>query len=205
MKKTVIDAMGQACPIPVVRASRAVQELGGAGEVEIRVDNEAAVQNLLRMAEGFHAGSSWEQLGDKAYVVHVMTEGAVVPEETPAPACPAERPAAGPLVVAVDTQFMGRGSEELGATLMKGFLYALGQLPQLPETMLFYNGGAFLTTAGSASLEDLRALEERGVKILTCGTCLNYYGLSEKLEVGGVTNMYDIVQTLAAAGSVIKP
>ena len=197
MKKTVIDAMGQACPIPVVRASRAVQELGGAGEVEVRVDNEAAVQNLLRMAEGFHAGSSWEQLGDKAYVVHVMTEGAVVPEETPAPACPAERPAAGPLVVAVDTQFMGRGSEELGATLMKGFLYALGQL--------FYNGGAFLTTAGSASLEDLRALEERGVKILTCGTCLNYYGLSEKLEVGGVTNMYDIVQTLAAAGSVIKP
>lgn len=205
MKKTVIDAMGQACPIPVVRASRAVQELGGAGEVEIRVDNEAAVQNLLRMAEGFHAGSTWEQLGEKAYVVHVTTEGAIAPAETPEPVCPAERPAAGPLVVAVDTQFMGRGSEDLGATLMKGFLYALGQLPQLPETMLFYNGGAFLTTAGSASLEDLRALEERGVKILTCGTCLNYYGLSEKLEVGGVTNMYDIVQTLAAAGSVIKP
>ena len=100
---------------------------------------------------------------------------------------------------------MGRGSEELGRTLMKGFLYAVSQLPQLPSAMLFYNGGAKLTTEGSDSLEDLKNLEAQGVEILTCGTCLNYYGLTEKLRVGGVTNMYAIVEKLAGAGKVIKP
>ena len=108
-------------------------------------------------------------------------------------------------VVAVDTDAMGRGSDELGRTLMKGFLFALGQLPQPPKTLLFYNGGAHLTCEGSASLEDLRALAEKGTEILTCGTCLNYYGLTEKLAVGGVTNMYAIVETLANAGKVIQP
>ena len=88
---------------------------------------------------------------------------------------------------------------------MKGFLFAVGQLPQLPGTMLFYNGGARLTTEGSDSLEDLKKLEAQGVEILTCGTCLNYYGLTEKLAVGGVTNMYTIVEKLAGAGKVIKP
>ena len=88
---------------------------------------------------------------------------------------------------------------------MKGFLFALGQLPQLPETVLFYNGGARLTVEGSDSLEDLRALEERGVEILTCGTCLNYYGLTEKLAVGSVTNMYAIAEKLAGAGKVVRP
>ena len=90
---------------------------------------------------------------------------------------------------------------------MKGLLFALGQLPQPPKTLLFYNGGAHLTCEGSASLEDLRALAEkgRGPEILTCGTCLNYYGLTEKLAVGGVTNMYAIVETLANAGKVTQP
>lgn len=108
-------------------------------------------------------------------------------------------------VVAVDTDVMGRGSEELGRVLMKGFLFALSQLENLPKTVLFYNGGAKLTVEGSDSLEDLRSMAERGVEILTCGTCLNYYGLTEKLAVGGVTNMYTIVEKLTAAAKVVKP
>ena len=107
--------------------------------------------------------------------------------------------------MAVDTDAMGRGSEELGRTLMKGFLFAVGQLPELPKTILFYNGGARLTTEGSDSLEDLKKMEAQGVEILTCGTCLNFYGLTDKLAVGSVTNMYTIVEKLAGAGKVIKP
>ena len=114
-------------------------------------------------------------------------------------------PAAGDYAVAVDTDVMGRGSEELGRTLMKGFLFAVSQLPAPPKTMLFYNGGAKLTCEGSASLEDLKKLVEQGVEVLTCGTCLNYYGLTEKLAVGSVTNMYTIVEKLAGAGKVVKP
>ena len=78
--------------------------------------------------------------------------------------------------------------------LIKGFLFAVTQLEKLPKTMLFYNGGATLTAEGSDSLEDLKSLEAQGVEILTCGTCLNYYGLTEKLQVGSVTNMYTIVE-----------
>ena len=108
-------------------------------------------------------------------------------------------------MVAVDSETMGRGSDELGKLLMKSFLFAVSQLPRLPRTVLFYNGGAKLTVEGSESLEDLRNMEAQGVEILTCGTCLNFYGLAEKLAVGGVTNMYAIVGALANAGKVIKP
>ena len=88
---------------------------------------------------------------------------------------------------------------------MKGFVFAVSQLPQLPKTILLYNGGAKLSVEGSDSLEDLKNMEAQGVEILTCGTCLNFYGLSEKLAVGSVTNMYAIVEKLAGAGKVIKP
>ena len=113
--------------------------------------------------------------------------------------------AVGGLVAAVSSDVMGQGSDELGATLMKGFLFALSQLPQLPKTVLFYNGGAKLTVEGSVSLEDIRNLESQGVEIMTCGTCLNYYGLADKLAVGSVTNMYSIVEKLAGASRIIRP
>ena len=100
---------------------------------------------------------------------------------------------------------MGSGDDALGAILMKSFLFALGQQDPLPSTVLFFNGGARLTTTGSASLDDLRALEAAGVEILTCGTCLDRYGLKDDLQVGGVTNMYAIVEKLTNAGTVVRP
>ena len=81
---------------------------------------------------------------------------------------------------------------------MKGFVYALTQQDALPETILLYNSGAYLSCEGSDNLEDLKSLESQGVEILTCGTCLNFYGLSEKLQVGSVTNMYEIVERMTA-------
>lgn len=109
------------------------------------------------------------------------------------------------MVVAVSSDRMGSGNDELGKVLIKGFIFAVTQLDELPKTMLFYNGGATLTTEGSDSLEDLKSLEAQGVEILTCGTCLDYYGLKDKLAVGSVTNMYSIVETLAGADKIIKP
>ena len=100
---------------------------------------------------------------------------------------------------------MGEGDEALGKILLKGFLFALTQQETLPKTVLFYNGGAFVTCEGSASLEELQKLAEQGVEILTCGTCLNHYGLTEKLQVGGVTNMYVIVEKQLQATKIIRP
>ena len=108
-------------------------------------------------------------------------------------------------VVVIGTSCLGSGDDTLGATLMKGFLYALSQQESLPKTILFYNGGASLTCQGSLSLEDLKSMAERGVEILTCGTCLNYYGLTDKLRVGEITNMYVIAEKQLQADLVIRP
>ena len=108
-------------------------------------------------------------------------------------------------VVVIASDKMGEGEDELGKVLIKGYIYALTQLETLPKTILFYNKGAYLTCEGSASLEDLKSLEAQGVEILTCGTCLNYYGITEKLQVGTVTNMYVIAETMAKADKVVKP
>lgn len=97
------------------------------------------------------------------------------------------------------------GDERLGQTLLAGFLYALTEATPWPDAILFYNGGARWTTADSVALDDLRRLEAGGVQILTCGLCLNHYGLTDALAVGGVTNMYAIAQTLMSADTVIKP
>ena len=108
-------------------------------------------------------------------------------------------------VVVISSATMGEGDPELGRLLMKGYIYALTQLDTLPKTLLFYNGGAHLTCEDSASLEDLKSLEAQGVQILTCGTCLNHYGLTDKLQVGEVTNMYVIAETMANAAKIVKP
>ena len=205
MEKIVVNAAGKQCPIPVVEATRALRAMTEPGTLEVLVDNEIAVQNLTRMAAGHQLVAKAEKRGEALFAVtmEVTNPMGEAPAEEVEMACiPDLR---GNLVVAVDTDVMGRGSEELGRTLMKGFLFAVSQLPELPATILLYNGGAKLSVEGSDSLEDLKNMEAQGVEILTCGTCLNFYGLTEKLSVGSVTNMYTFVEKLAGAGKVMKP
>ncbi len=198
-----VNAIGDACPLPVVKTINAIKELKGPDTVETLVDNPTAVENLRRLAQSKGYGFSGEQQGMTRYrVVLTIGEGAEAPEE--APVC-CDAPAKKRKVVVISADHMGEGDDKLGKTLLKGFLFALGQLDELPKTILFYNGGARISCEGSESLEDLKALSEKGVEILTCGTCLNFYGLSEKLAVGGVTNMYSIVETMANADLILKP
>lgn len=205
METIVVNAIGEQCPIPVVKATRALREMKEPGMLEVHVDNEIAVQNLTRMASGYHLNSRAEKKDEKQFVVTMEVKEPVADTPLQEPEVTCTPDARGSFTVAVDTDTMGRGSDELGRILMKGFLFAVGQLPRLPRTMLFYNGGARLTVEGSDSLEDLRKLEAQGVEILTCGTCLNFYGLTEKLAVGSVSNMYSIAEKLAGADKVIKP
>ena len=206
-----VDALGDACPIPVIKTKNALQELKGLGTVETLVDNETAVKNLTKLAGSQGCSVRSEKIApDQFRVVIEAGENAQssekeIPEELmkDCPAKPSKRKKK--IVVAVTSAGMGSGSDELAAVLMKGFLFALTQQEQLPDTILFYNGGARLTTGGSASLEDLKNLEAQGVEILTCGTCLNFYKLSDQLRVGGVTNMYEITERLTGADLVIRP
>ncbi|MBR4308713.1 MAG: sulfurtransferase-like selenium metabolism protein YedF, partial [Oscillospiraceae bacterium] len=174
-----IDAMGLACPLPVVKTIKALEALTSPATVETHVDNEVAVQNVKRLADSKGFGVRVEKLADNHFVV-VMDANTAAPQKAPLTCIYTPQ---GNTVVAVTSDAMGHGSDELGKQLMKGFLYALSQLEELPKTILFYNGGAKLTVEGSLSLEDLKSMEAQGVQIMTCGTCLNYYGLSDKLAV----------------------
>lgn len=207
-----IDARGDACPLPVVKAKKAIAELHGPGEVEVLVDNEIAVQNLTKMAQQKGYLSSSEKLAEQEYRVRFTIKDmsaadtaapGAVKQQAEAETCIPD--ARTDTVVVIASDKMGEGAEELGKTLLKAFVFSLTQQDKLPKTILFYNGGASLTCEGSPMLEDLKALEAEGVEILTCGTCLNFYGITEKLAVGGVTNMYVIAEKMLNAGNVVKP
>ena len=200
-----VNALGDACPIPVVKTIKALAALGGAGTIETLVDNEVAVENLKRLASERGCGVSVEKAAEKEW--HVTFD---VPEGLSVDAGEADDaqclvPAKKNLVIQVSSDAMGAGSDELGRNLMKAFIYAVTQQDELPATMLFYNGGAHLTCEGSPALDDLKALAEQGVEILTCGTCLNHYGIADKLAVGEVTNMYVICQKLEQASNIVRP
>lgn len=200
-----VNALGDACPIPVVKTIKALAALGGAGTIETLVDKEVAVENLKRLASEKGCGVSVEKAAEKEW--HVTFD---VPEGLSVDAGEADDaqclvPAKKNLVIQVSSDAMGAGSDELGRSLMKAFIYAVTQQDELPATMLFYNGGAHLTCEGSPALDDLKALAEQGVEILTCGTCLNHYGIADKLAVGEVTNMYVICQKLEQASNIVRP
>ena len=198
-----VNAMGDNCPIPVIKTKKAMQALTGPETIEVLVDNEIAVQNVTKMASSAGGAVSSEKLGDAQFKITIQMEGAAAQDAAEDVVCAPD--ARDNTVVVVSSDRMGIGNDELGKVLMKGFIFAVTQLDTLPKTMLFYNGGATLTAEGSDSLEDLKSLEAQGVEIMTCVTCLDYYGLKEKLAVGSVTNMYSIVETMAKAGKIIRP
>ena len=206
-----VNAKGDACPIPVIKTKNAIKEMKEAGIVEVLVDNEIAVQNLTKMAHQKQYECKSEKISDDEFKVMITVGKKEEQELLPVSETRQEETVCIPdgrkkkKVVVLRSGKMGEGNDELGAVLMKGFIYALTQLEELPETILLYNGGAPLSCEGSDSLEDLKSLEAQGVEMLTCGTCLNYYGLSEKLAVGSVTNMYVIAETMSGADLIICP
>ena len=200
-----VNALGDACPLPVVKTLKALKSLDGAGSVTTSVDNATAVENLTKMAKEKHCTVQVEQVSDAEWHVTLATEGAVAVADAAAEAAPYCAAPQRNVVISVYTDCMGRGDDELGHKLMKAFIFAVTQQDELPATMLFYNGGAKLTCEGSPVLDDLKALADQGVEILTCGTCLDHYGIKDQLQVGEVTNMYVIVEKMEKASVVVRP
>jgi len=227
----IVDNRGLPCPQPVINTRKALKETEG--PVVSIVDNEAARENVTRFArsqgyevEAVQEGGVWRLTITRPAAKQPASDA------IPAPPAPAGEPGAGQgagaersavgrpagelgsggaeaaragsaEVILVGTDRLGRGSDELGSVLMRSFLYTLTQLPSPPGTLIFINAGVHLTTEGSPVLDELRQLQDRGTEILSCGTCLDYFGLREKLAVGRVTNMYEIVETLTSPRRVI--
>lgn len=206
MKHTV-DARGLACPLPVVNTKNKIQTMSQGETVEVLVDNDIAVQNLTKFAKVRNHSIQAEKQAENLYRV-LITVGQEAPKmgsQNPTEDEVCQPDARNNTVVVLSSNQMGSGEEALGKTLMKAFLFALTKQDTYPSAILLYNSGAYLSCQDSDSLEDLKQLEAEGVKISTCGTCLNFYGLTDKLAVGGITNMYDIVETMNNAGKIIKP
>ena len=207
----IVDARGMACPLPVVNAKKAAEALSPGDTLVVLVDNEIAVQNLQKFAKQKGFSATGEKKAEKEFevTIHVVSDGAVhavaeEAEEEEEIVCAVDSRKNG-MVVVLSANVMGTGDEKLGTNLMKAFVFAVTKQDQLPETIVCYNTGAYLTCEGADTLEDLKALEAEGVNILTCGTCLDFYGIKDKLAVGTVTNMYEIVEVMEKAKHIVRP
>lgn len=191
-----VDARGKACPQPVIMTKKEAD--AGEENIMVIVDNDTAKSNVLKLGAKLNFACSVEEKADGTYIA--MVRGSDLTEcETTLDRTDGARKKG----FVFGTNILGKGSDELGAMLMKGFIYTITETKPYPEFMIFLNSGVKLTTEGSVSLDDLKKLESAGVRILSCGTCLDYYELKEKLKVGQVSNMYDIVEAMTESGSTI--
>lgn len=194
----IIDARGKACPTPVIMAKKAIS--AGESTFTVLVDNTTAVENLKRLAanQGFDAAVT--EQGGAFHLAFVRTGCAACEEAVNSP-LPAP---GGDWAVFVGRDIIGDGDRELGTNLMRMFFYTLSQGEDKPGAVLFMNAGVKLPTLDEQVAEHLKALSAVGVEILVCGTCLNFYGLTDRLRVGTVSNMYDIVTRMQKAGKVVS-
>jgi selenium metabolism protein YedF len=192
----VIDCRNLACPVPVLTVKRALAE-AGEETVQVLVDPGAPRENVARFAasRGYQVAEAAVEGG---FALTLSAGGAM-----PIPALE-NKARTGRVVMLVGSDRLGEGSEELGRLLMKNFIISLLDQDELPDRLLFLNAGVFLTTEGSEVLEALDKLGNRGVEVLSCGACLDFYHRKDQLRAGGVTNMFTIAESLIKAGSVIR-
>lgn len=190
----IIDARGETCPVPVVLLKKALKEGGGENIREI-VDNELSKENIEKMLKEMGLDfKSYMENDDYVVQVNIAGSETETAKETVTPGT----------VLVLSSDVMGWGDAELGRMLIKNFLYALNESVSLPQTILLYNAGVKLSSENPDTVADLKKLEKKGVGIMSCGLCLDYYGLKEKLQVGSVTNMYAIVQAKLSAQKLIE-
>ena len=194
-----VDCRGMSCPQPVLETKKAMEK-SGAEEILVLVDNPGSKENVRRFAEseGYRVDIAEEKNG---FAIRVQKAGGAKKE--PVREEKKIEGVAG-LVVFIESDAIGRGSEELGRILMRSFLHTLGEAEFKPAKVIMLNGGVKLACEGSEVLEDLNQLSRQGTDILSCGTCLDFFGLKAKLKVGRISNMYEILSSLAQAGKVLK-
>jgi selenium metabolism protein YedF len=204
MSERTLDERGKACPLPVVETRRML--IGDPGQVvRVIVDNRAAVENVSRLAHSMGRAIGVEERSAAEFHLLIAAAGGDAPRVDPAEFAAAPPTGGCGTVVLIGATELGDGDPELGRTLMRMFVFTLKEVEPPPSALVFVNRGVRLTTEGSRLLDDLVELAARGVEILSCGTCLDYYGLKERLAVGQVTNMFQIATLLSTADRVIRP
>ncbi|MFA9464832.1 MAG: sulfurtransferase-like selenium metabolism protein YedF [Velocimicrobium sp.] len=196
----IIDAVGKACPMPVVMTKKEMDK--GEESIITTVDNKIAVENLKKLAQSLGFMVDVKEEGDLFQVAFSKSceECNVILEQIQVE----NKKNASDYVVFLGKNFIGEGSEELGQNLMRMFLYTLTESSELPTHILMMNGGVKLAVEDPQAVEHLNALKEKGIEIMVCGTCLNYFGIADELKIGTVSNMFDIASKMQEAGKVIS-
>lgn len=197
--KIEVDARGLACPQPVIKTKKELDSIKQ-GSIVTLVDNEIARENILKLANSMNLKSNDYENNGVFYIEITKNEETNLRKNIENNDCNINIENK---VILISSEFMGRGPEELGKILIKGFIYTLTELKPYPKSILFINSGVKLTTDNIETVENLKILESEGVEILSCGTCLDYLNVKDKLQVGKVSNMYDIVEKLKEASNSI--
>lgn len=192
-----VNAIGQTCPMPVIMTKNALKNITE-GTVEVSVDNKISKENIEKFSKEMGYSFSSKSEGDIFLIV-------IEKKPLPLSINKSVKLENDDTVIVIASDKMGDGDSALGETLMKGFIYTLTEMENLPKAILFYNKGVFLTASNESTIKDLKTLEERGVEILSCGACLNFYHLETSLGTGSVTNMYNIIEQQMKAKKVIRP
>jgi selenium metabolism protein YedF len=198
----VVDARGKLCPQPVIMTKK--ESDAGENELTVIVDNETAKSNVLKFGAKLNFSTRTEQKNDGIYVYlnkEICNECEVIIADASEKSSSFERKKKMGFVIGSDK--LGNGSDDLGRMLMKSFIYTVSERTPYPEFIVFLNSGVKLTVKGSDSLDDLKKLEEGGVKIVSCGTCLNFFEITNDLEVGSISNMYDIVDLISESDNSV--
>ena len=204
MSDIIVDARGQLCPKPLILTRQALKDNIVGAQIVVLVDNETSCQNVERF------------LRDNGMTPHISADGSEFilrfTKHTPELVAPAAEtyccstPAAdASCVISLASETVGRGPAELGAILMQGLMGTLREVSPLPSHVVLYSSGVLLAIDGSPCVAALRDLEQRGVKVLICGTCVDYYQKKAEVHVGTISNMLTILETLTRAGKIIAP
>jgi selenium metabolism protein YedF len=197
-----IDACGLACPQPVLLTRKAMFE-PGVDRVTVVVDSDIPAENIQRMACSQGWAAQVERQGGRILLTLEPLAGAAAEKADRLQAAAAASAGSPNVVVFVTSDVFGVGDEKLGRILMRAFVKTLKDLQPRPVKLVFANSGVRLTTKGSQLIDDLRILEQEGVSVISCGTCLDYYGLAQSLEVGVASNMYEIASSLVEADRIV--
>ncbi|BEP30417.1 sulfurtransferase-like selenium metabolism protein YedF [Helicovermis profundi] len=192
-----IDARGLDCPKPVINTKKAIEQITEGSVITI-VDNEAAKENVSKLAKKLKYEYSVKAEGD-LYYISINKGESLGFEEMGDP-----KENISESVIYVSSDKMGSGDDTLGEILIKGYFYTLTELKPYPKAILFVNSGVNLTIDSSPVLEYIRILESYGVEVLSCGTCLDFYNITSRLSVGGISNMYSIAEHMNNAKNTIK-
>lgn len=189
-----LDLRNKSCPIPLVETRKFINENKGE-DFKIIINNEVSFLNIKKFLENNKLNYSSNK-SEENYVFEVIFDGN---EKISEDNFKIEN-----LSVLIMSSVFGEGDEEISKTLMKSYFYALNESITLPSNIIFINSGVKLLTEEYGILENLRLLKARGVSVLACGICTDYYKLNEKIEIAEISNMYSIIEILNNSGSVIR-